>query len=128
MLLIAACSNERPNSQSTAKIDQTKLDKLLKFNDLNERAFAYHQHCIDKSKQMNPIFSNNFEQVANLLLHKSIETMGWDSEYATDQILDRREKAQKFLNIHYRENGCYSPEAFKAKEHYYFISQPMTIK
>ena len=127
LLFLSACST-KPYSHSVNEMDYARLEKLLEFNDLNERAFAYHQHCISKSEQMNPMFSENFEQGANLLLNTSIEVKGWKPEYAIAQILERREGAQNFLDVHYQENGCYSPEAFTAKKHYNFLSQPMTIK
>jgi len=75
----------------------------MKLNDLNERAFAYHKHCLNDTEPMNEVFLENFEQVANMLLDESMNMFRQQRpEDIVRQILERRASMQNALDKVYK--------------------------
>ncbi len=94
------------------------LNSMLELNDMNERAFAYHYHCLSKSEPMNEQFLKNFEVATNELFDECLKNQGMKPEYIVSTITKRREHIQQKLGVYYKTNGCDSPEAMAAKDHY----------
>ncbi len=112
----------KENKRQPGKDRQT-LNKLLKLNDLNERAFAYHHYCLRKTEPMNEQFLKNLEATANLLFDEVMEQMNWEPQRIVDQIVKRRESIQQQLGHHYLTKGCHSAEGITARDHYRAFSQ-----
>lgn len=120
LLLTMVCGACTPARESTSykRKDDAHFETLLKLNDLNERAFAYHQHCLASSEPMDEDFLKNFEITTNLLFDEGMETLGWKPEYISAQIIKRRDSLQGALNQYYQEKGCTSLEANAVQDHY----------
>jgi len=122
IMTLCACTPARENMTYSPK-DSGQLDALLQLNDLNERAFEYHQHCLSKTAPMNEVFLENFELISNLLFDEALDMWGATPEYVVSQILKRREQIQHTLDKIYMTEGCQSSEAKTAQEHYRTFSQ-----
>lgn len=122
IMIFSACTPVRENMTYSPK-DSSQLDALLQLNDLNERAFEYHQHCLRKTEPMNEVFLENFELVSNLLFDEALDMWGATPEYVVSQVLKRREQIQHTLDKIYMTKGCQSSEAKIAQEHYRTFSQ-----
>lgn len=116
LALVSCTSAPRKNSQSHA--EKGYFQALLKLNDFNERAFAYHRHCAPAQEPINEEFLRNFEHARNLLFDEGIRTMGLTPERMSGEILTRRAQLQKALGGYYKTEGCSSLEAGAARDHY----------
>ena len=103
---------------------EKKLDFLVRFFDLNERAFAYHRHCLSQKEVINPDFLRTLELVADGLLAESkIDSPNLKLEYIRARILERRYHIQYRLDRANMSDRCYSEEALKSKAHYLEFSR-----
>jgi hypothetical protein len=116
LFLIAACAPVTKQAKSE-KSETPGLNTLLELNDLNERAFAYHNYCLRKTEPMNEKFLENFKESLNLLFDECLTT-GWKPDYIVSQIVKRREQIQQTLSNYYLTKGCQSAEAVTAHDHY----------
>ncbi len=95
-----------------------KLSFLVGFFDLNERAFAYHKHCLPDIA-INQTFLKTLEIVADELFSETLkDDPGFKPNYVKKNILRRRYEIQSELNKNYDQNGCFTEEAAEAKRHY----------
>lgn len=101
------------------------FDKLLQLNDLNERAFEYHQHCLKRDEPMNEQFMENFKIASNQLFDEAVGTMNMKPDVVVERVLARRQDIQTKLNYYYNSQGCHSPEGQIAQQHYRAFSQPL---
>ena len=122
IMIFSACTPAREHMVYKPK-ESSQLDALLQLNDLNERAFAYHQYCLNKTEPMNEVFLENFKLVANMLFDEALDTWGEPPEYTVSQILKRREDIQHTLDKLYMTKGCQFSEAWTARKHYRTFSQ-----
>ncbi len=58
LLMMAFCSSASADSSK-------KFEFLLRFFDLNEAAFAYHRHCLNRTENINETFLRTLEFVAD---------------------------------------------------------------
>lgn len=116
LFFISACAPITGQNKSE-KPDISILNTLLQLNDLNERAFAYHNYCLKKNELMNEKFLENFKEASNLLFDEFL-TIGWKPDYIVSQIVGRREQIQNSLSNYYLTKGCQSAEAMTAQYHY----------
>jgi hypothetical protein len=122
LLFLNACALQ-PAAKKDAKENNMYFNNLLELNDLFERAFIYHQYCLQDKKSMNPIFMKNFEVISNLLLDEAVYKMKVSPEAAVKRIMDRREVLQQKLSEYYYSKGCQSEEGEIAHSHYNDYSQ-----
>ena len=118
VLGLAACASVNVSKPEQKAKNKAELNRLLNINDLNERAFAYHQYCLKKSEPLSEQFLKNFEITANLLYDELIYTYNWQPKYTVEQIVKRREYIQQTLSNHYLTKGCQSEEASMGLAHY----------
>ncbi|MCB9987849.1 MAG: hypothetical protein H6868_00790 [Rhodospirillales bacterium] len=127
MLLTALSACVSLNKQAppeTTYASQKTLDNMLKLSDLNERAFAYQQHCLQETEPMSEVFLDNFKATSDMLFDECIHTLKWPPDLVVSRVLERREHIQRLLDDTYsKENGCDSEEAVIAGEHYRAFSQ-----
>lgn len=124
IVLLGACTTISTDDEGVlTPVDSQRFDSLLALNDLNERAFEYHQFCLKDTEPMSAVFMDNYKLVANMLYDETVETIGWEPEFIVRQVLERRQKIQNLLNRHYRTEGCQSQEAMTARAHYLGLSQ-----
>lgn len=123
LLIICGCSMPAKQEPRRTEKDNMRLNTLMKLNDLNERAFAYHQFCLSKTEPMNEKFLENFKTSSNLLFDECLESLHWEPQYIVSQVLKRREQIQGGLKNYYLTKGCQSPEASVAQKHYRTFSQ-----
>ena len=121
--MLCACTPVNNTTELSHNIDNQNFNKLMYLNDLNERGFAYHQHCLRKTETMNEQYLENFEIAANLLFDETLNTTGLAPQYIVDKIVKRRKHIQHVLNNHYLTKGCQSEEARIARDHYRAFSQ-----
>lgn len=127
VLVTAACvpmdaAPQNPAQNNKSAQDET-LTEMLKLNDLNERAFAYHHYCLRETESMNPQFLKNFEIAINQLFDQALNTTDWEPQYIVDQVMDRRQYIQDTLRDYYQTQGCQSAEAITARDHYRALSR-----
>ncbi len=104
-------------------VPNRKFDFLLHFFDLNEKAFAYHRHCLSQSESINPVFLENLELVANeLFAQAKKDDPNMAPEYIKNKILERRYNLQYKLDYEHMNKGCYSSYLEEAKIHYQAFS------
>jgi len=119
VIALSSCTPAREHVPS-----KENFNVLMKLNDLNERAFAYHKHCLKNTEPMNEVFLANFEQAANMLFDESMNMFRQRRpEDIVRKILERRNSMQNTLDKIYRADGCQSSEAKTAQEHYSTFSQ-----
>lgn len=125
VLLFAICGCSMPAKQEPRRTEKNdiRFNALMQLNDLNERAFSYHQFCLSKTEPMNEKFLENFKTSSNLLFDECLESLHWEPQYIVSQVLKRREQIQGALKNHYLTKGCQSPEASVAQKHYRTFSQ-----
>lgn len=124
LILLSGCyahTSEQPK-QAEVKYSE-KVRNLSELNDLNERAFGYHQHCLQRAEPMNERFMENFEYSLNLLADSLMEHYDWNNQYAVEQILERRHTTQSTLDQIYHTQGCESAEGHQARQHYRDLSK-----
>lgn len=98
---------------------QTRIDFLLRFFDLNERAFAYHRHCLSRAERINPKFLKTFEFVADELFEEAQKNEpNTKPEYIKTKIIERRYNIQYGLDHAHIQHGCHTQDIEIAKAHY----------
>lgn len=113
LLIVAFCP------VAVAASPNKKFDFLLRFNDLNEVAFAYHRHCLSSTSDINEKFLRTLEFVADQLYAEAqIKEPGMNSEYIKEQLLQRRYNIQYKLDHANAKEGCNSATSSVAKTHY----------
>lgn len=96
-----------------------RFDFLMRFNDLNETAFAYHRHCLRNTGSINEKFMSTFDFVADELLDEGIKTTPHMApEHVVQKILDRRSSIQYQLDRTNMKEGCNTQATEMAKAHY----------
>lgn len=122
LMCISGCYTPSGQIKKSRTNPYAKLDRLAQLNDLNERAYAYHQHCLQKTEPINQKFMENFAFSANMLTNALMEIYNWNDEFAINQILQRRRNTQNTLTQHYNTKGCQSNEGQLAQQHYISFS------
>lgn len=120
-LLLNACGT-LPN-KNTDKKDGERFVELLELHDLSERAFVYHQYCLEKTEPINETFMKNIAVVSDLLLNESVKTTKAPAELIVQRVVGRRKVIQQQLIEYYQSQGCQSEEARTAGAHYNAFGQ-----
>lgn len=98
---------------------QKRIEFLLYFFDMNESAFAYHRHCLNRTEKINTTFLKTLEFVADELFETAREnTPRENPEHIKTKILERRYNIQYRLDHANIKEGCYTQASLMAKEHY----------
>ena len=120
--MLSACQtlSKRDNKESSVAVDSTtKFSFLLHFYDLNEAAFAYHRHCLERTDNINVNFLSTLEFVADELLAESIKTTPHMApEDIVKKIVGRRDSIQYTLDLTNMKKGCHTSATEEAKAHY----------
>lgn len=123
LIILCACSSPPKQKIDNDRENRHRLNTLLRLNDLNEQAFAYHQTCLIKTEPMNEQFMENFKIVSNQLFDQSRATLNRKPELIVSELLERREYIQSQLTATLSTKGCLSAEALAAQKHYKAMGQ-----
>lgn len=98
-----------------------RLERINTLFEMNEAGFAWVQHCTDYRSMLsqNPHYTAN-AQVVMVALTKQLaaDQPGFTAEYAQGVVLQRRDQIGEAFAAFYKENGCRSPQAQAAKQHF----------
>lgn len=123
LIILCACSSPPKQKLDNDRENRHQLNTLLRLNDLNEQAFAYHQTCLIKTEPMNEQFMENFKIVSNQLFDQCRKTLKWEPEKIVSQLMERRKYLQNQSTANLSTNGCHSNEALMSQKHYRAMSQ-----
>ena len=123
LTILSACSLPPKQKIENDRENRYQLSNLLRLNDMNEQAFAYHQVCLIKAEPMNEQFIENFEIVSHQLFDQCRKTLKWEPEKIVSQLMERRKYLQNQSTANLSTKGCHSNEALASQKHYRAMSQ-----
>lgn len=103
--------------------DSPRLKFLLMFFEMNEAAFAYHRHCLSTGGAIDETFLKSRDLVFQELLQEALaDNPTMSPNYVRAKTMERQYNLQYRLDWANKNDGCYSKNAFIAKEHYQKLS------
>ena len=98
-----------------------RLQRINTLFEMNEAGFAWVQHCSDYRTTLtqNPHYMANAQVVmAALVKQLAADQPGFTMDYAHNVILQRRDQIGEAFAAFYEQNGCRSPQAQAARQHF----------